>query len=81
MHRRNAGSLTMLGGAVILAAWAFNGWWTLMTASTGDDGRLLADIYWLLDAIGTALLMASYGLHRRRSRTGAQPNVPQHQPM
>ena len=75
VRRVGGGLLVMLGGTAILGAWAFNEWGTLVLARTGEYVQLLADTYWIMDSVGMALLMTSYGLHRRRAASVTRNDV------
>ncbi|MET7427032.1 hypothetical protein [Dactylosporangium sp. NPDC005555] len=75
VRRVGGGILIMLGGTAILGAWAFNAWATLVLARTGEYDQLLAGTYWIMDSAGMALLMTSYGLHRRRSASMTRNDV------
>jgi hypothetical protein len=66
VQRVGGGWLVMLGGTAIFVACAFNAWGTFGMVVIGSSDQLLHEIYWIMDAIGMALLMTSYGLYRRR---------------
>lgn len=75
VRRVGGGLLVMLGGTTILGAWAVNAWSTLVQAHTGEYVQLLGDTYWIMDSVGIALLMTSYGLHRRRAASMTRNEV------